>query len=161
VFLPSINKIKKGDEKYGDPHYSLDSYFRFFEEPVDNDSNLYQDDTIIFYDWFQYKGVDKVSTQMDINNNVILVEARNFQKLLSNYIVSSASPELKNEIMNNTTCNKLEKICTLGINFGDLKRFFKLNGLVEKGGKKNRKTAKKRKTAKRRKTRKIRKIRKN
>ena len=152
AFLPSINKINKGDEKYGDPYYSLDSYFRFFEEPVDNDSNLYQDDTIIFYDWFQYKGVDKVSTQMDINNNVILVEARNFQKLLSNYIVSSSEPELKNEIMNNTTCNKLEKICTLGINFGDLKRFFKLNGLVEKGGKKNRKTAKKRKTAKRRKT---------
>jgi hypothetical protein len=160
AFLPSINKINKGDEKYGDPYYSLDSYFRFFEEPVDNDSNLYQDDTIIFYDWFQYKGIDKVSTQMDINNNVILVEARNFQKLLSSYIFGDASPELKNEIMNNTTCNKLEKICTLGINFGDLKRFFKLNGLVEKGGKKNRKTLKIRKTRKTRKIR-IRKTQKN
>ena len=151
AFLPSINKIKKGDEKYGDPYYSLDSYFRFFEEPVDDDSNLYQDDTVIFYDWFQYKGVDKVSTQMEINNNVILVEVRNFQKLLSNYIVGSSEPELKNEIMNNTTCNKLEKICTLGINFGDLKRFFKLYDL-KKGGNKGTKV---------RKTRKTRKIRKN
>ena len=180
AFLPSINKIKKGDEKYGDPYYSLDSYFRFFEEPVDNDSNLYQDDTIIFYDWFQYKGVDKVSTQMDINNNVILVEVRNFQKLLSNYIISSSEPELKNEIMNNTTCNKLEKICTLGINFGDLKKYFKLYDLplwtikppnnrrlnshkgngyqaieiaegVKNGGKKGTKTRKTRKTRKKRK----------
>ena len=145
AFLPLNSESKKGDEKYGDPYYSLDSYFQFFEEPADDDLNLYEDDTIIYYDWFQYKGVDKVSTQMEIKNNVILVEARNFQKMMSNYIFGAASPELKNEMLNNPVCNKLEKMCALGINFGDLKKFFGLSStssstLLEKGGRMTRKS---------------------
>lgn len=171
TFLLLNQRFEKGDEKYGDPFYSLDSYFQFFEEPANDDTNLYEDDTIIFYDWFQYKGVDKVSTQMEIQNNIILVEVRNFQKLLSNYIIGSANPELKNEIMNNTTCNKLEKRCALGINFGDLKKFFGLSSsssFSEKGGrniktrntrmmrkvKKGKKTKKRTNAKKKRKTRK-------
>ena len=132
VFNPR-NQIKKGTENYGNPYYSLGSYFQFFEKPRDDDSNLYADDTIMYYDWLQYNGVDKVSTQMDIKDNTILVEVRNFQKLMSNYILGFADTELKEEILNNTTCNKLDKMCMLGINFGVLKKFFERNSL-EKGG---------------------------
>ena len=150
AFLPLNQSITKGDEKYGNPYYSLDSYFQFFEEPADDDLNLYEDDTIIYYDWFQYKGVDKVSTQMEIKNNVILVEARNFQKIMSNYIFGEASPELKNEIIHNPVCNKLEKMCALGINFGDLKKFFGLSATsLEKGGRMKRKNGITRKTGRR------------
>lgn len=153
AFLPLNGQLKKGDEKYGNPYYSLDSYFQFFEEPADDDLNLYEDDTIIYYDWFQYKGVDKVSTQMDIKNNVILVEVRNFQKIMSNYIFGAASSELKNEIIHNPVCNKLEKMCALGINFGDLKKFFGLSATssatsLEKGGRMKRKNGITRKTGK-------------
>jgi len=173
AFLPLNSESKKGNEKYGDPYYSLDSYFQFFEEPANDDSNLYADDTIMFYDWFQYKGVDKVSTQMEIKNNVILVEARNFQKMMSNYIFGAASPELKNEMLKNPVCNKLDKMCALGINFGDLKKFFGSSATssasssatssatsLEKGGRMTRKTRKTRKTGSTRKTRKTRSTRK-
>lgn len=101
---------------------------------------------------------------MEIKNNVILVEARNFQKMMSNYIFGAASPELKNEMLKNPVCNKLDKMCALGINFGDLKKFFGSSATssasssatlsatsLEKGGRMTRKT---RKTGSTRKTRK-------
>jgi hypothetical protein len=63
-----------------------------------------------------------------------------------------------NEILNNTTCNRLDKMCILGINFGVLKKFFERNSL-ERGGRlsKRAKTRKSRKTGKTRKIRKIKK----
>jgi hypothetical protein len=147
------NQIKRGSERYGNPYDSLGSYFQFFEKPRNDDTNLYEDDTIVNYDWFQYHGVDKVSTQMDIKDNVILVEVRNFQKLMSTYVLGFAEPYLKEEILNNPTCNKLDKMCMLGINLGVLKKFFERKSL-EKGGRRgqSRKTRKIRKTLKKRKS---------
>ena len=133
------NQIKKNSENYGNPYYSLGSYFQFFEKPTNNINNLYADDTFINYDWFQYRGIDKVSTQMDIKDNVVLIEVRNFQKLMANYVLGFADPKLKSEILNNTTCNKLDKMCILGINLGSLEKFFERNSL-ESGGRLYRKS---------------------
>ena len=133
VFNPK-NTVKKSSPNYGDPRYSLDSYLTFFEKPVDDDSNLYVDDTIMYYDWFQYKGVDKVSTQMEIKDDIVLVEIRNFQKLMSSYIYGFANESLKTDILNNKNCNKLDKFCVLGINFGHLKKFFQINNKNGMGG---------------------------
>jgi hypothetical protein len=133
------NQIKKNSENYGNPYYSLGSYFQFFEKPTNNINNLYADDTFINYDWFQYRGIDKVSTQMDIKDNVVLIEVRNFQKLMANYVLGFADPKLKSEILNNKTCNKLDKMCILGINLGSLEKFFERNSL-EMGGRLYRKS---------------------
>lgn len=144
IFEPK-NRIKKNDVNYGNPTYSLDSYLSFFEKPIDNDSNLYEDDTIMYYDWLQYKGIDKVSTQMIINDNIILVEVRNFQKLMSSYVYGFANDSLKNDIINNKKCNKLDKNSVLGINFGDLKKFFQISNQKMGGNKRKWNTRKNRK----------------
>ena len=88
----------------------------------------------MYYDWFQYKGVDKVSTQMEIKDDIVLVEIRNFQKLMSSYIYGFANESLKTDILNNKNCNKLDKFCVLGINFGHLKKFFQINNKNGMGG---------------------------
>lgn len=141
-----------GNTSYGDPYYSLWSYLQFFEDPINDDTNQYQDGEIINYDWLRYKSIENVSTQMDINNDIVLVEVRNFQKMVSTYFYGLADAELKKFILSNQFCNKIDQKCLLGISFGAFKQFFAKNPDMIKGGKKcNRKTRKNRKSMKNRK----------
>ena len=103
------NTLDKSHKNYGDPIYSLVSYFDFFEEPVDNESNRsVNSGKILYYDWLEYKSIDDYSAKMDLKNDIALVECRIFQKLLSSYVFSIADKELK-EQMTNGSCNILTK----------------------------------------------------
>jgi hypothetical protein len=105
------NVLEKKDAQYGNPYYSLISYFQFFEDPVENDKNLDVEDNILYYDWLEYNGVDRVSSRMDIRDGVVLVEVRAFQRMLSVYLYGTSTPELKKELIE-SKCSRLEQ-CTL------------------------------------------------
>jgi hypothetical protein len=103
--LSISNTLDKSNKNYGDPVYSLVSYFDFFEEPVDDESNIDDDSgEIIKYDWLEYKKYDDYSAKMELKDDIILVECRIFQKLLSTYVYSIADEELK-EQMTSGSCN--------------------------------------------------------
>ena len=88
------NRLEKTDVKnYGNPHYSLASYFDFFEDPIEN-----EDSDATKHDWFEYKGIDANSTKMKIKDNIILVEFRQFPRLLMNYVASVLDEEDRAEI---------------------------------------------------------------
>ena len=88
------NRLEKNDIKnYGNPHYSLGSYFDFFEDPIYNKDSYEQT-----YDWFEYKGIDANSTKMKIKDNIILVEFRQFPRLLMNYVASVLDEKDRAEI---------------------------------------------------------------
>jgi len=81
---PEVTKLDPSDEYYGDPLYSLATYFEFFEEPGQEYSNT--------SDWFEYRGVDYLSTKLDLVNNVVIVEYRDFpyQCFLNTYMNGNA-----------------------------------------------------------------------
>jgi hypothetical protein len=62
-------KLPKKHEHYGDPIYSLSSYFQYFENPF---STLYTD-------WFLASGRDAFSTTFEIKKDQILLENRYFR----------------------------------------------------------------------------------
>ena len=95
VFSPT-NLLDKTHAHYGDPIYSLASYFQFFEDPVD---------TKMSNDWLVYKQIDNNTTTMELKNDVVLVELRNFQELLTSYVYSIADAELKNQMITGL-CNR-------------------------------------------------------
>ena len=85
------NVLDKANKHYGDPTYSLMSYFDFFERPVDNETNVVEGTgEIKEYDWLEYKKIDDYSNKMDLNDDVVLIEVRNFQKLLSLHVYDFA-----------------------------------------------------------------------
>lgn len=145
--LSISNTLDKSNKNYGDPVYSLVSYFDFFEEPVDDESNIDDDSgEIIKYDWLEYKKYDDYSAKMELKDDIILVECRIFQKLLSTYVYSIADEELK-EQMTNGSCNIVTNnfspdVSSLSI--ANLKKIVELHGNNNLGFglKKRRKTRK-------------------
>jgi hypothetical protein len=112
------NVLDKSNKHYGDPTYSLMSYFDFFERPVDNETNVVEGTgEIKEYDWLEYKKIDDYSNKMDLNNDVVLIEVRNFQKLLSLHVYDMADPTLKSD-MESGSCNVLTK--HMGADVGSL-----------------------------------------
>lgn len=84
------NRLDKVEHKknYGNPAYSLVSYFDFFENPLE-DANEDTDGEIIHHDWFEYTNLDTFSTKMEISaDRILLVESRNFPKLIKKHIES-------------------------------------------------------------------------
>ena len=96
-------ELTKTDENYGNPVYSLSSYFKFFEDPVDSEDNR-DSDNEIGHDWFRYKKLDVFSTTMEIKDRVILTEIRAFRHMLAAYMSEIATKKLIHE-MTNGTCN--------------------------------------------------------
>ena len=94
------NVLDKTNRHYGDPGYSLVSYFDFFEQPIAGE--------IIYHDWLEYTKVDNLSNRMELKGNVILIECRNFQKMLALYVYDIADTELKKQ-MTRGACNILTK----------------------------------------------------
>ena len=145
--LSISNTLDKSNKNYGDPVYSLVSYFDFFEEPVDDESNIDDDSgEIIKYDWLEYKKYDDYSAKMELKDDIILVECRIFQKLLSTYVYSIADEELK-EQMTSGSCNIVTNnfspdVSSLSI--ANLKKIVELHGNNNLGFglKKRRKTRK-------------------
>jgi len=121
------NKLDKSHKSYGNPYYSLVSYFDFFENPIDNTTRR-NDKNELFHDWLQYDGVDNYSSTTDIKNNIVLTEIRSFARMLASYLYSVADDELKNN-MTNGICNQIQKKFqpdTNGISLTVLKQFLKL-----------------------------------
>lgn len=121
------NKLEKKHKSYGNPYYSLVSYFDFFENPIDNTTRR-NDKNELFHDWLQYDGVDNYSSTTDIKNNIVLTEIRSFARMLVSYIYSLADDELKNN-MTNGICNQMQKKFqpyTTGVSLIVLKQFLKL-----------------------------------
>lgn len=84
------NRLDKVEHKknYGNPAYSLVSYFDFFESPME-ETNQDSDGEIIYHDWFEYTNLDTFSTKMEIGaDRILLVESRNFPKLIKKHIES-------------------------------------------------------------------------
>jgi len=134
AFEPT-NILENGSASYGNPYNSLASYLQFFEEPVKNDYNLTVNDEFIYHDWLEYSGDDRVSTRMDIRDNILLVEVRSFQRIFSTYLYHMADANLK-KALNESGCNRLQKYCILGQSVGNLKKFLALyNGSTSSGGK--------------------------
>ena len=106
------------------------SYFDFFEEPVDDDTNLDEDDEILKFDWLEYKKYDDYSAKMELNDDIILVECRIFQKILSSYVYSIADEELQQQ-MTNGACNILTNNFSpdvTSLSIANLKKIIELHG---------------------------------
>jgi len=103
------NTLDIKNKNYGDPAYSLVSYFDFFEQPVTTDDNLDIDDNIVTYDWMEYKKLDGLSARLPLKDDVVLIECRFFNRLLSVYMYSIDDPELKKQ-MSEGICNELDII---------------------------------------------------
>lgn len=76
VTKPTVFLLEKkpefGDVYYGDPVYSLATYFDFFENPVMDDNTMSSND------WFEYKEIDIYSARLDLIDDIILCEFRDF-----------------------------------------------------------------------------------
>ena len=127
-----------GNLSYGDPYYSLCSYLNFFEDPIEDESNIDKEGNIIHYDWLRYKGIDNISSQMDVNDNVVFTEVRNFQNMAATYFLSIADSETKRNILENKSCNKLDSRCSLGITFDNFKHILDGHSKLEKNTQKQR-----------------------
>ena len=128
--LSISNTLDKSNKNYGDPLYSLVSYFDFFEDPIDDDRNIDDDDEILYYDWLEYKRFDDYSAKMELKDDIVLVECRIFQKILSSYVYSIADEELRQQ-MTNGACNILTNnfgpdVSSLSI--ANLKKIIELQG---------------------------------
>ena len=128
--LSISNTLDKSNKNYGDPMYSLVSYFDFFEDPIDDDRNIDEDDEILYYDWLEYKRFDDYSAKMELKDDIVLVECRIFQKILSTYVYSIADEELQQQ-MTNGACNILTNnfgpdVSSLSI--ANLKKILELQG---------------------------------
>ena len=66
----NINTVlEKSSANYGDPLYSVQSYFKYFEDPNDETEN----------DWFIVSRIDAFSTTFELKNDDILLENRYFR----------------------------------------------------------------------------------
>ena len=118
------NKLEKTNSQYGNPYYSLISYFNFFEDPK------YDNETEIFNDWLQYKNIDIFSSTTDIKNDVVLCEVRSFARMIVSYIYNVADTELKND-MTNGICNRITNVFKPDINAISIKSLKKFISLYE------------------------------
>jgi len=114
AFNPS-NILEKNTNRYGDPEFSLISYFHFFENPTDTSNNMtYVGDgeerkQILFTnEWFVFSQIDNKSARMELKDDIVLIEFRGFQKMLTNYVFNIADNELK-DLMRTGICNEIKK----------------------------------------------------
>jgi len=102
------NILDKNSSSYGNPAKSLISYFHFFEDPINDDTNVDIDDNIIYHDYLEYKRIDAYSAKMDLKNDIVLIEFRVFARLLASYIYSILE-ESKKEKMKTGICNHMTR----------------------------------------------------
>lgn len=144
AFSPK-NILEKNTTRYGNPEFSLLSYFHFFENPTDNSFNVTIDGELVTNEWFIMADIDTLSAKMELKNDIVLLEFRGFSKMLSNYLYNIADDSLKN-MMINGACNEYTGKYTESINslsIGIFKKFLQLRNAT-KGGKKSNKSRKRR-----------------
>jgi len=80
---PTNTHLKKGEEHYGDPMYSLSSYFDYIENAVEDEEE----------DWFVESKLDIYSTTFDLTDDKILLENRYFAKEFILFAKNVLSPK--------------------------------------------------------------------
>ena len=100
------NRMDRGATKYGDPYYSLISYFEFFEEPDDSEKNKTGEGEYMYYDYLEYAEIDALSNKFPYNNKIVLIEMRSYPRLISAYLKKLATPELR-KMMEDSSCRKI------------------------------------------------------
>ncbi len=95
--------------RYGDPFYSLVSYFKFFENPVKTE------ETFDTKDWLVYKDIDIYSSQSDIKDGIVLIEFRAFFRMLSAYFNEIADKKMLKS-MTKGACNRAQKSSASNLN---------------------------------------------
>jgi len=69
--------LPKRSKNYGNPMYSLLSYFKYFEDPITKKKG--EPDYETAKDWFVDSGLDIYSTTFDLKNDEVLLENRYFR----------------------------------------------------------------------------------
>jgi len=141
--LSPKNILEKNTKQYGNPEFSLLSYFHFFENPTDNSYNVTVEGELITNEWLIMADIDTLSANMDLKNDIVLLEFRSFQKMLSNYLFNIGDKSLQN-MMTNGICNQYLGKYTESINslsIGIFKKFLQIKN-AKKGGRKSNKTRK-------------------
>ena len=120
-------KLNKKHEHYGDPLYSLYSYFQFFEDPLIDEKKI-ENDASNTPDWLVYKNIDIYSTPMELQNNVVLTEFRGFSRMLTSYMYSVGNDEIEQlmaEGICNVRANKINNPDIRGVSIATLRTFIK------------------------------------
>lgn len=81
VFLKT-NILDVNNHNYGNPKYSLRSYFDHFNEPKILE---YNEDELPEHDWLVSTSIDNLSSRMEIKDDIVLIECRSFRNLLLIY----------------------------------------------------------------------------
>ena len=151
IIFSKDTEVDKENDVYGDPTFSLNSYFDFFENPVQNEKNTKRNGKIKYYDWLEYADHDIFSANMDLKDDVVLLECRFFQDLLSAHFYHIGDKTLK-EQMTNGACNKIAgkegTINTTAFSIGNFKNI--IGSAFRGGNKKKTRKNKKRQTKKNR-----------
>lgn len=100
------NRMERDATKYGDPYYSLISYFEFFENPSDNEKNKTGEGDYAYYDYLEYAEIDALSNKFPYNNKIVLIEMRSYPRLITSYLKKLATPEVK-KMMEQSSCRKI------------------------------------------------------
>lgn len=96
----SKTHLKKGEPNYGDPMYSLSSYFRHFEDHDEDEED----------DWFIESKIDIYSTTFDLTDDKILLENRYFTNEFILYAKNTISSKFKaNYLTLNDMVNMVNK----------------------------------------------------
>jgi len=86
---PVKTHLKKGEPNYGDPMYSLSSYFDYFETVTEDESD----------DWFIEAKLDVYSTTFDLTDDKILLENRYFSQEFILFAKNELSPKYRGNWM--------------------------------------------------------------
>jgi hypothetical protein len=84
--------LPKRSKNYGDPMYSLRSYFTYFEDPVTKKKGDRDYETA--NDWFVDSGIDIYSTMFDLKNDEVLIENRYFRYEIGLWLRNNVSQDI-------------------------------------------------------------------
>jgi len=115
AFVNNNEITDKNDPNYGNPIYSISSYFKYFEDPIDDiDSDIKPE-----RDWLIYSKKDTYTTTFELKNDEILLENRLFRNEIEYVINMLTGSEYSEGIITiggmRDIVKKIDKIYNLGI----------------------------------------------
>jgi len=121
------NKLNKKHQHYGNPMYSLHSYFQFFEDPLIAEKKI-ENNASNTPDWLVYTDIDIYSTPMDLKDHIVLTEFRGFGRILTSYMYATGNDEIE-QLMTEGICNvrakKINNPDMRGFSIATLREFIK------------------------------------
>jgi hypothetical protein len=90
-----IIELPKRSQNYGNPMYSLYSYFKYFEDPVTKKKG--DPDYKTENDWFVDSGIDVYSTTFELKNDEVLLENRYFRFEIGLWLRNNVSRDIHSD----------------------------------------------------------------